>query len=204
MGQAKLKAVKKIELLRLDLGCGGNKREGFTGIDRLKLPGVDKIVDLRVAPWPWADDSVDEVHSSHFVEHLQWPERITFFNEAWRVMKNDAKATIITPDPSNDCYWGDPTHGPAMSGWYVLYLDKEWREGVKAEDGSWARDAQGNERRPNAPHVPYACDFFSTPGGIGWDQSVLSRNEEYKMFGARHYRNAIRDLYVNLVARKPK
>lgn len=194
MGQAKLKAVKKVEPLRLDLGCGINKREGFTGIDILKLDGVDKIVDLRKAPWPWADDSVDEAHSSHFVEHLTWPERITFFNELWRVMKHDAKAQIITPDPSHDCWGGDPTHGPVMTSWYSFYLDKDWREGVKGPDGKWLR-------APNAPHVPYTCDF-SFANGFGWDQSVMSRNDEYKMFAALHYRNAIRDLYVNLVARK--
>lgn len=202
MGQAKLKAVKKVEPLKLDLGCGVSKREGFIGVDILKLDGVDKIVDLRKSPWPWADDSVDEAHSSHFVEHLQWPERITFFNELWRVMKHDAKATIITPDPSHDCFYGDPTHGPPLSSFYAYYLDKDWREGVKAADGKWAL-VMGQERRPNAPHVPYICDFYFQ-NGIGWDPSVMSRNDEYKMFAALHYRNAVRDLYVNLTARKPK
>lgn len=204
MGQAKLKAVKKVEPIKLDLGCGIRKREGFTGIDIIKFDGVDKVVDLRKMPWPWADNSVAEIHSSHFVEHLSWPERIVFFNEAWRVLEADAKVTIITPDPSHDCYWGDPTHGPAMSGWYVLYLDKEWRLGVKDADGKWARDPRGNERLPNAPHVAYTCDFTSGANALGWDQSVMSRNDEYKMFAALHYRNAVRDLYVNLVARKPK
>lgn len=200
MGQAKLKAVKKVELLKLDLGCGVNKREGFTGVDILKFDGVDKVCDLRKAPWPWATDSVDEVHSSHFVEHLQWPERIVFFNELYRVMKDGAKATIITPDPSHDCFFGDPTHGPPMSSWYTYYLDKEWREGVKDKDGKWVV-LNGNERRPNAPHVAYTCDFIFQ-NGLGWDQSVMARNEEYKLFAALHYRNSVRDLYANLVARK--
>lgn len=205
MGQAKLKAIKTAALVKLDLGCGINKRpDGFIGVDIRKFDGVDKVVDLRKAPWPWADDSVDEAHSSHFVEHLQWPERITFFNELWRVMKHEAKATIITPDPSHDCFYGDPTHGPPLSSWYAYYLDKDWREGVKdPATGTWAVVPGGGERRPNAPHVPYTCDFFFQ-NGIGWDQSVMTRNEEYKMFAALHYRNAVRDLYVNLVARKPK
>ena len=69
--------------VRLDLGCGPNKREGFIGVDVLKFGGkVDVIFDLGSGKkFPWKDDSVDEVHASHFVEHLTWPQRVHFFNE---------------------------------------------------------------------------------------------------------------------------
>ena len=88
MGQAKLKAIKKRKALKLDLGCGKNKREGFLGVDCRKFDGVDQVVDLlklkrdveewRILGkpksdghdlferWPWKDNSVAEVHCSHF------------------------------------------------------------------------------------------------------------------------------------------
>jgi hypothetical protein len=38
--------------MKLDLGCGTKKREGFVGVDSMTLPGVDVVVDLRITPWP--------------------------------------------------------------------------------------------------------------------------------------------------------
>lgn len=177
-----LKAVAPVEPLKLDLGCGINKAPGYTGVDRIKFAGVDVVTNLAIAPWPWADESVSEVHCSHFLEHLTWPERIVFFNELWRVMKNDAQARIITPHPSNDCYYGDPTHKEPLSAWYRLYLSKLWRD-------------------TQAPHVPYTCNFDSVDG-VGWDASTALWNEERKFYGAAHYRNVVRDLHV-ILTRKP-
>lgn len=201
MGQAKLKAIKKVEAIRLDIGCGKNKRAGFVGIDAMKFDGVDHVLDVRKTPWPWPDESIDEVFSSHFVEHLTGAERIPFFNELYRVMKVGAQAQIITPDWSNACAYGDPTHQwPPMSGWYPFYLHKPWREGVPDGKGGWALNPQGQPMTPNAPHVGYTCDF-DFQNGIGWDQSVMTRNEEWRGFAAAHYVNAARDLYVNLTKR---
>ncbi|MCY7387795.1 MAG: class I SAM-dependent methyltransferase, partial [Burkholderiales bacterium] len=104
--------------MKLDLGCGLKKQEGHVGVDSLSLPGVDVVADLRVAPWPWPDGSVDRVFSAHFVEHLTAAERIIFFNEVWRVLKPGAEAEIITPDWSHASAYGDPTHQwPPMSHW---------------------------------------------------------------------------------------
>ncbi len=55
--------------MKLDLGCGPKKKAGFIGVDQLPMAGVDVVADLRVTPWPWLDDSVDQVHCAHFVEH---------------------------------------------------------------------------------------------------------------------------------------
>jgi len=55
--------------LKLDLGAGQSPREGFEGVD-LHAAETKHRVDLFKFPFPWEDDSVDELHSSHFVEHL--------------------------------------------------------------------------------------------------------------------------------------
>jgi SAM-dependent methyltransferase len=170
----KLKAVTP---LKLDIGCGKSKQEGYHGVDAMKLPGVDTVMDIRTTPWPWTD--VDEVRCSHFVEHLTGAERVAFFNELYRVMKPGAKALIVTPDWSHACAYGDPTHQwPPMSGWWPLYLKKEWREG-------------------NAPHVGYTCDFDFVIGG-SWDEYLSVKAMEFKMFAMQHYTNSQRDLIVTL------
>jgi predicted SAM-dependent methyltransferase len=100
--------------LKLDLGCGLSKKEGFLGVDRRKFDGVDIVHDLLVKPWPWADNCVDEVYCSHFLEHLDPnrhnPERVRFMNELYRVMKSGAKCTIITPHWASNRAYGDFTH----------------------------------------------------------------------------------------------
>ena len=37
---------------KLDIACGGNKQEGFWGVDLRPLPGVDTVHTLEEFPWP--------------------------------------------------------------------------------------------------------------------------------------------------------
>jgi predicted SAM-dependent methyltransferase len=168
--------------MKLDLGCGPKKKEGYFGVDALAMRGVDMICDLRVMPWPWADNSIDGVYCAHFVEHLTGMERIAFFNELGRILKPGAEAEIITPDWSNASAYGDPTHQwPPMSYWYVAYLDKQWRD-------------------REAPHVPYTCDF-AFRYGYTLEEWLRNQGEEAKKFAMAHYLGAVRDLQVVLTKR---
>ncbi len=56
-------------LVKLDLGGGQNPREGFDCVD-LNAPNPVHRVNLFKFPWPFADNSVDELHCSHFIEHI--------------------------------------------------------------------------------------------------------------------------------------
>jgi hypothetical protein len=189
---AKGNVVRKLEIapqgeaapevpLRLDIGCGKTTPEGWVGIDAIDF-GQKHVHDVRQGI-PYADNSVAEVRSSHFVEHLTGVERVAFFNELWRVMKDGATALIITPNWSHSCAYGDPTHQwPPMSQWYPLYLHREWRAA-------------------NAPHVGYTCHFDHVVAG-SWDASLETRNQEYKQTAMNQYTNSWRDLIVTLTARK--
>lgn len=169
-------------MLKLDLGAGKSKIEGFTSVDNIAFEGVDIVHDLR-EKWPWEDNSIDEARTSHFVEHLTGQERIFFFNELHRVLKPKAQCLIIVPHWSNDCAYGDPTHQwPPISEWLLLYLNKEWRA-------------------VNAPHALYTCDFDSTYG-YSLEQDGQVRNLEWQRFGARHYRNVIRELIATITKRE--
>lgn len=58
------------EELKLDLGSGPRPAEGFKGCDI--APGqTDYTFDLcSGTKWPFPDSSVDELRSSHFIEHI--------------------------------------------------------------------------------------------------------------------------------------
>lgn len=62
--------VRKNSGIRLDIGCGGNKQEGFVGIDARNLPGVDIVHNVLKFPWPLESETVLVAVASHLLEHI--------------------------------------------------------------------------------------------------------------------------------------
>jgi hypothetical protein len=178
----KLAQVAKVELRKLDLGCGKNPRAGYSGVDERDF-GQPITHDLRTA-WPWRDGTVESVVCSHFVEHLTGSERIHFANELYRVLIPGGKAEIITPHWASCRAYGDMTHQwPPVSEFWFYYLSKVWRE-------------------QNAPHNDgYTCDFACT-WGYSMRQDLLSRNTEFQQFALQNHKEAAQDMVATMVAVK--
>lgn len=170
----------------IDLGCGQNKREGFIGVDKYPAPGVDVVHDLLSFPWPFEDNSVDEAHSSHNLEHIDGADRIPFFAELYRVLKPGGTALFITPSADSDRALQDPTHKfpPIVPGFYQCYLSKEWRVANKLDHGAY---------------VEHFCDFAVQSINVGLTPELVARNDAYRTDAMRHFRNATVDLFVTLV-----
>jgi predicted SAM-dependent methyltransferase len=188
------RAFKKIQApaapLKLDLGCGPNKREGFFGVDALAFPGVDQVVDLKQAPWPWPDNSVGEVHCSHFLEHLTATQRVAFANELYRVLVPGGTCQIIVPHWASCRAYGDPTHQwPPVSEFWFYYISKDWRA--------------GNAPHTDAQHVDgmFACNFSAT-WGYSLRQDVTTRNQDYQQFAIQNYKEVCSDILATLTAVK--
>jgi hypothetical protein len=180
MAKPKLKIIEETKPLKLDLGCGKNPRAGFIGVDCRDF-GQEITTDLR-QKWPWKNGSVEEVHASHFLEHLTGHERVHFFNELYRVLIDGGKATIVVPHWSSERAYGDPTHQwPPVVFFAFYYLNKEWR-------------AQ------NAPHSGYECNFEATGGNqIGPPWTL--RSQEAQAFAQAHYTNVSTDLVCTVIKR---
>jgi len=84
--------MKEIKEIKLDLGCGKNKIHGYIGIDIDSNSDADIVTS--VLELPFAKDSVDEIHSSHLVEHFNPSEAQRFFDEIYRVLKIGGKAYL--------------------------------------------------------------------------------------------------------------
>lgn len=187
--------LSKFAWVKLDLGCGTKKQEGAIGVDSLSFNGaVDVVHDLTQAPWPFPDSSVDEAHSSHFLEHLTGAQRVTFFNELYRVLKPAAKATIIGPDWSNACAYGDPTHAwPPLSPWLGLYTNKDWRKGNAPHVDS--------ELAPDAP-FSFSCDF-DWMNVYSMEEWLMLKHQEYRQDALAHKINSARDIIFTFQSKKP-
>lgn len=177
--------------MKLDLGAGKNKKEGFLAVDQYQMDGVDVVTDLR-KPWPWEENSVEEVHASHVLEHFERRERVHFMNELYRVLKKDGKATIITPHWGSNRAYGDMTHcWPPVSEMFFYYLDKNWRTANCPHD--------------DIAHNPdgYKCDFAAT-WGYSLHQTLPVRSPEYQQYAMQFYKEACQDLIATVTARKPE
>ncbi len=172
--------VKK-DMTKIDLGCGDNKREGFFGIDKFKTASTDMEMDLLVFPWPIESDSVDEIHCSHFFEHIPKELRKPFMEEVHRILKLGAKASFITP--MGDRNLQDPTHEwpPIVPGSF-LYYNKDWLKQNKLEHGDYITTAD-----------------FDYTYGYALNPNVASRNGEYQQYALQFYHNAATDLFVTVI-----
>lgn len=130
--------LSRLKNIRLDIGCGGNKQEGFIGIDKRELEGVDIVHDLEVFNWPLPSECCITVVASHFVEHLKPWLMLEFMDEVWRVLVPGGDFAIAVPYAGSRGYWQDPTHinGCNEVTWqyfdpnfplYTIYKPKPWK-----------------------------------------------------------------------------
>jgi len=169
-------------LLKIDLGCGTRKLDGFVGADVRAFDGVDVVVNLGQDRWPWTDASVGEAHASHVLEHLTMPERCHFFNELYRVLAPGARVLIVTPYWASTRAYGDPTHvWPPVSEMAYFYLDATWRAS-------------------QAPHTcdMLTCDFRGTTCSYSGHPSLVGRSAEYTNYALQNFKDAALDLIATL------
>lgn len=132
--------------VRLDLGGGQKPREGFDCVD-LNAENAKHRVDLFKFPWPFADNSVDELNCSHFIEHIPLRDvtaddladqsaieflgqdmLLAFFDECWRVLKPEAWMHVAWPALQSVRAFQDPTHRRFIPLETFSYLSAEWRK----------------------------------------------------------------------------
>jgi len=84
----------KTKEIKLDLGCGNNKKEGFIGVDVADLGGVDVVADFN-KKLPFPDNCADEIYSRDCLEHVE--KIIGLLKEIIRISKPNTKITFIVP-----------------------------------------------------------------------------------------------------------
>jgi SAM-dependent methyltransferase len=108
----------------LELGCGRNKHANAVGIDRIGLPGVDVVHDLNQFPYPFADNSFEEVYAIHVIEHLD--SILAVMEEIHRITVAGARTVIITPHHSDSISWQDPTHKWHLNSYSFSYFEPSY------------------------------------------------------------------------------
>jgi SAM-dependent methyltransferase len=93
---------------RLDIGCGARKVPGAVGLDVVCTAVTDVVCDLGRPPWPFKDNTFDEIFAYNIMEHLA--DTVGTMEEIHRIGRPDAALHIKTPHYAALESWEDPTH----------------------------------------------------------------------------------------------
>jgi predicted SAM-dependent methyltransferase len=113
--------------LRLHVGSGGRRLDGWVNIDRKRLPGVDRVLDVRRG-LPYT--CVEAVFAEHFLEHLTLDEARRFLADCRRVLAPGGILRISTPNLDwvvGTCYHGEAGPGEPQKVADAVGLNRAFR-----------------------------------------------------------------------------
>lgn len=185
--------------MKLNLGCGSRKLEGFLNVDNSPHCDPDLLVDLEQLPWPFDSGTASEIVLSHVLEHLgQAPGvYLGIVREIYRVCAPGALVRIAVPHPRHDDFITDPTHVRPIT---VQGLEMF----SKAKNREW--QAKGQAATPLA--LMNDVDFEIVSADAQAEEPWLTRLRRREIspqdlaFAARTYWNVIRSTDIVLRAVK--
>jgi hypothetical protein len=185
--------------MKLNMGCGHNKQEGYVNVDHSAVCKPDLVCNLEEIPWPWEDDSVQEVLFNHCLEHLGADPKkfLAIMTELYRVCRDGAVVVINVPHPRHDDFIGDPTHvriiSPQLLSLFNRELNDMWQQGGFA----------------NTPLAHYlGVDFIITESITILDQPYASKFQNGELTGdaidlaLREKNNIAKEFRIKLAVRK--
>jgi predicted SAM-dependent methyltransferase len=119
--------------LKLNLGCGTKKMEGYVNIDIRKDVGADVVCDIGTHGLPYGNDEATEIIAQDFLEHIPQARVVFVMDEIWRVLKHGGRFESMTPSTDGRGAFQDPTH---VSFWnynsWLYYTEESMRHQIGA------------------------------------------------------------------------
>jgi hypothetical protein len=174
-------------MLKLNIGCGFNKRQGYINVDSQSECEPDVVANLE-QPWPFEDNSVEEVYANHALEHMGETTAgfLAIMKEMYRVCADGAKIYIQVPHYQHWTFHSDPTH-----------VRKILPDGLQLFDQQFNRD-RIREGHANTPLGLYCgVDFVLEKTTPHYDEPWATRIQNgliatYDLqFATAHYVNVI-------------
>ena len=101
-------------MIKLNLGCGNNWKEGYINLDVDKKVKADKHIDFIKKGIPFKNNSIEEIYCKNLFEHI--PNPLEFLLEIKRVLIPNGRAIIITSNASYIIY-----HFPRKKAYHDSY-----------------------------------------------------------------------------------
>jgi hypothetical protein len=178
-----IQTPKEKTLIKLNLGAGQRPIDGFKSVDIMK--GSEIEMDLFKFPWDFEDESVTEIISQHFFEHVPQELRFKFMEEVYRILTWGSGATFVTPYYNSMRAVQDPTHMfPPIAESSYAYFNKKWRDDNLLS------------------HYNVKCDFDFSYSYIFMDPRWINASQDARDFAIKYYTNVVADLQTLLVKTK--
>ncbi len=166
--------------MKINIGGGNTKIEGYKNIDILPLENVDIVCDLT-KNIPLEDDSVDMVYARHSFEHIQNLPHLV--EELYRVCKNGAVIEIKCPYFKSNGAFKDPTHVNFITEGTFDYFNKDLiKKGL-------------------LPNYNFKCDFRVEKMYYLWANRFI-KFIPFKKILLRYFWNIAHSIYFKLVVVK--
>ena len=186
-------------MLKLNLGCGQNKKSDYVNVDKFDTFAPDILWDLEVFPWPFETSSVNEILLNHSLEHMGAETSIFFaiIQELYRVSMPGATIRINVPHPRSENFINDPTHVRVVTPLSFRLFSKEMNR-------EWQRKGQSNS--PLAMYLDVDFELASTEYTLTprWQQRVRRGEitEEQLHEAISSYYNVVNEVRIVLTVRK--
>ncbi|MGV8150753.1 MAG: class I SAM-dependent methyltransferase [Candidatus Woesearchaeota archaeon] len=131
------KSLKESKLKKLNIGCGTDVLKGYINLDINDTPGVDKVHDLNNFPYPFKDNSFDEIRAYSILEHVQ--DLMKTMSELHRILKPGGTLDIIVPHYNGPMAWGNPTHLRTFSYDSFFFFTRGWSGGEIYTDAYFSK-----------------------------------------------------------------
>jgi hypothetical protein len=185
--------------MKLNMGCGNNKFPGFVNVDQAPECSPDVIWNLEDFPWPWDENSIDEVLFHHSLEHLGESPRmfLQIMKELYRICRNGATIQVNVPHPRHDNFLNDPTHVRPISPQMLSLFDRALNE-------HWQRTNSANS--PLAVYtgvdfsIKHVNSILAEPYATQYQEKRLDADALTAM--ERELNNVIAEYQITMVARK--
>lgn len=113
------------DLVKLNLGCGAFKKEGYVNVDCCAHLKPDVVHDLNKLPYPFPDNHFDVVEADHVLEHLG--DVFGVMKELRRIMKDGGALSIKVPHFSRG--FTHPEHRRGFDVSFPYYFDPSFKGG---------------------------------------------------------------------------
>lgn len=110
--------------IKIHLGCGRHKLDGYINMDAMPTNGVDPDMFYVLAadnPLPFEDGSASEILAVHLFEHFTKLQALALLKDWLRVLRGKGRLILEMPDLKKCCenFARDPTnHSLGMAGLY--------------------------------------------------------------------------------------
>lgn len=169
-------------MLKLNLGCGHNKLEGYINIDGNKHCKPDRVCNI-IRKLPFRKNSVDEVLLFHTIEHIQKIYHRQIFMELSRIMVNGGILYVSYPN-----FWE---------------CAKRWYENYKGHKQFWEATLYGRQLSKYDYHVcamnPDELTELLYECGFGEVKSFSETEEDYNTVTYCIKKKEPMDSYENLL-----